>query len=96
MSKDLEILIKAKLDEALSESIIKNQLNKISKKLEIGITTDSKVLNKMQQEINRLQKEIQKNSKGITLIDGKSFLDQTENLKEGIKNTYTTFSEAEC
>ena len=95
MSKDLEILIKAKLDEELSESIIKNQLNKISKKLEIGITTDSKVLNKMQQEINRLQKEIQKNSKGITLIDGKSFLDQTENLKEGIKNTYTTFSEAE-
>lgn len=91
MSDNLKILIEAKLEEQLSEKNIKNQLDEISKKLQITLSTDTKSIANMTKQLNELQKKIKEinNSSSLKVISN----DEVNNGKKVFKTVQDAVKE---
>ncbi|MED1863217.1 hypothetical protein P4V41_07095 [Fictibacillus nanhaiensis] len=94
MSNELNILIKAVLDENLSQKSMQDQLDKISGKLDLKVGLDIKEFEKVKKNLDSLQQQLGKetsikliNEKDLT--DTKKFVTSIEEVKKQFKDLGT-------
>src|SRR5690606_26685878 len=94
LANPIEILISAKLNESVSESQIKKQLDSMSKNLNAHIGIDTKQLNEVSKQVADLQKQVSGAAKVqfITqedLRNGKKFYHDVEAIVKEFKHLGT-------
>lgn len=93
-NSNLEILISAKLDENVSEKTIQDQLNKIQNKLKLTIGIDTQQINQIVSQVKQLQVQLEKQSKGMKIIDDENVISSINQIKKGMPEIYTSIDKA--
>jgi TP901 family phage tail tape measure protein len=94
LSEDLKIKIIGNLDTKKTTEEIQAQLNTIEKKLNVQIGVDAKVIDNISKQVNQLQKDIQKQSKSVNIINDKDSIKNIDKTSSGVKELYSDIDKA--
>ena len=86
MAENLSIHILAQLDESQSTSTMKTQLQNIAKNLKIDIGMDDQGLKRMAKDIEKLQNQVNEQSKKIKVINEDDVAKGTVKIKRNIQD----------